>query len=199
MSQLLIAKLSTNDDAYISVIERKDGVLRNFLQRIYVSFTRFVTCRWGSQRYVTSRYYLIRLAKKLELRTTYKYCFSHTGKYSAVVFTTCFENFSVDIELAERRLSKTLRAKVRALYPYLQMPELVIIMILETLVKLTVFQCPFSLSMSILKHHPVTINSLNESVFEVIVNNVKVYSRIYRFDNLYICITREKNHFPQSL
>ena len=199
MNQLLISKLPDTGDAYLSVIERKHGIFGACLQRIYIFFTRFISCTWKSQRYVVSRYYLIRLVKKLGLSTDFNYCFSHSGKYSAVVFSLCIEKLSVDIELAERRLSESLRTKVKALYPDLLMPELVIIMILESLVKLSVFDSPFSLSKGLSKNCPAKISSLNENIFEVIVSNVKVYSRIYRFDNLYICITREKNHFPPSL
>ena len=199
MSQLLISKLSATDDTYLSVIERNDGIFYTFLQRIYIAFTRFISCTCKSQRYVVSRFNLIRLVKKLGLSTSFNYCFSHSGKYSAVVFSPCVENLSVDIELVERKLSESLRAKVKTMYPDLQFSELIIIMILETLVKLSVFDSPFSLSFVLSKHCPAKISFLNDNIFEVIINNVKVYSRIYRFDELYICITQEKNHFPPSL
>ena len=148
---------------------------------------------------MVSRYHLIRLVKKLGLSADFNYCFSHSGKYSAVVFSSGIKNLSVDIELAERRLSKSLTAKVKALYPDLLIPELVIIMILESLVKLSAFDSPFSFSTGLPKHCPAKIKSLNENIFEVLVSNVEFYSRIYRFDNLYICISREKNLFPPSL
>ena len=199
LNQLLISKLTDTGDAYLSVIERKDGVFCACLQRVYIFFTRFTSCTWGSQRYVVSRYYLIRLVKKLGLSTDSKYCFSHSRKYSAVVFSPCIENLSVDIEPAERRLPESLRAKVKTLYPDVLMPELVIIMILESLVKLSVFDTPFCLSMGLSKHCSAKISSLDENIFEVIVSNKKVYSRIYRFDSLYICVTREENQFPPSL
>ena len=74
-----------------------------------------------------------------------------------------------------------------------------VIMILETLVKLSIFDPSVSLSKGVADVGAVRINALRDNVFEINVNNVKVYSKIYTFADLHICITLESNQFDLSL
>ena len=98
-----------------------------------------------------------------------------------------------------RRLTKSLKIKVRSIYKDLILPELMVIMILETLVKLPIFDPPISLSKGIPHVGGIKMIALENNVFEINVNNVKVYSKIYTFADLHICITLESNQFDLSL
>ena len=72
-------------------------------------------------------------------------------------------------------------------------------MILESLVKLSIFNPPLSLSKLISDISPVTIKALNDNAFEINVDSLKVYSKIYTFADLHICITLESDEFNLSL
>lgn len=196
---LLVSKLSDTENVYLSVFERKEAFLQGWFLRFYLIQTRFRACILKSKRRLVSRYYLIKLVKHLGLNSDFEYCFSHSRRYSAAVLSASQEKFSVDIEPVERSLSGALRAKVRTLYPDLLVPDIFIIMILESLVKLSVFDRPFNLSSGLSEHRLAEIKSLKKNIFEVYFLDVKVFSKIYRFDDLYICITREKNDFRPCL
>ena len=96
---------------------------------------------------------------------------------------------SVDMEPMNRQL------KVSSLYPEFIYNELLVILILESLVKYSGFNPPVSLSNGLNELCSIKIIELKENVFEVIVGDVKVYSKLYTFAGLYICITLESNQF----
>ncbi len=199
MTELLNTKIYNRKNTYLSVIKRENSIFSIVAKRIYVFFTRFRATKGNNDRYVFSRYYLVRLAKQLGIYNKFNYCFSHSGKYSAVLFSSELDHISVDIERAGRRLPKSLRLKIRSLYADLKLSELKIIMILESLVKLSIFNPPLNLSKFFSGINSVQIIALRDSVFEVNVNSVKVYSKIYTFADLHICITLESNQFNLSL
>jgi hypothetical protein len=74
-----------------------------------------------------------------------------------------------------------------------------VILILESLVKLSIFKPPVNFLKGLADMESVKINELKNSVFEINVNNVKVYSKIYTFLDLYICITLESSQFDLTL
>ena len=67
MTQILITKLNDSGNAYISLIKNNNEVFRTFLLRINIFFTKFFSFSWRSQRYVLSRYYLMKSTKKFGL------------------------------------------------------------------------------------------------------------------------------------
>jgi hypothetical protein len=183
----------------LSVIERKNSVFDIFVKRIYILFTRFRTIKLNNVRYIFSRYYLTKLTKRLGIYSNFKFCFSHSGKYSAVLVSSNLENLGVDIEYVGRRLSESLNLKIRTLYADLKISELLVTMILESLVKLSVFNPPLSLSRCLDHDCPVKIRMTSGSIFEITVNEIIVYSKIYTVQDLYICVTLESNLFNSSL
>ena len=72
-------------------------------------------------------------------------------------------------------------------------------MIIETLVKLPIFDPPVSLSKGLSNTRGVKIIALDNNIFEINVSDVKVYSKIYTFADLHICITLDSNQFDLSL
>ena len=184
---------------YLSIIERNDNIFSIVLKRFYIFFTRFRNARSNSDRYVSSRYYLIRRLQQLRISNKFNYCFSHSGKYSAVLFSSETGHLSVDIEPVGRRLTKSLKIKVRSIYKDLILPELMVIMILETLVKLSISDFPASPLEEINHIGGAKIIALENKVFEININNVKVYSKIYTFADLHICVTLGSNQFDLSL
>ena len=199
MTKLLFTKVYNSENTYLSIIERKNSIFSIVVKRIYIFFTRFRAARLNNDRYVISRYYLIRLTQKLGIYNKFNYCFSHSGRYSAVIFSSEIEHISVDIEPLGRRIPESLRLEIRSLYPDLKIAELMVILILESLVKLSIFKPPVNFLKGLADMESVKINELKNSVFEINVNNVKVYSKIYTFLDLYICITLESNQFDLSL
>jgi len=199
LSEVLFTKVCNRRNIYLSIIERNNNIFGIVFKRVYIFFTRFRSARSNSDRYVSSRYYLIRRVQQLGIYNKFNYCFSHSGKYSAVLFSSETGHLSVDIEPVGRRLTKSLKIKVRSIYKDLILPELMVIMILETLVKLPIFDPPISLSKGIPHVGGIKTIALENNVFEINVNNVKVYSKIYTFADLHICITLESNQFDLSL
>lgn len=199
MTKLLFTKVYNSENTYLSIIERKNSIFSIVVKRIYIFFTRFRAARLNNDRYVISRYYLIRLTQKLGIYNKFNYCFSHSGRYSAVIFSSEIEHISVDIEPLGRRIPESLRLEIRSLYPDLKIAELMVILILESLVKLSIFKPPVNFLKGLADMESVKINELKNSVFEINVNNVKVYSKIYTFLDLYICITLESSQFDLTL
>jgi hypothetical protein len=199
LTEVLFTKICNKKDVYLSILESKKSISSVFFKRIYVFFTRFRSIKLRSDRYVISRYYLIRLAQNLGIYGEFNYCFSHSGKYSAVLVSSESALFSVDIEPVNRRLPESLRLKVRSLYPELISDELIVILILESLVKYSGFTPPVNLSKGLNEICSIQIIELSKHVFEVIVGDVKVYSEIHIFSGLYVCITLELNQFDLSL
>ena len=199
MSEVLFTKVCNRRNIYLSIIERNDNIFGIVFKRGYIFFTRFRSSRSNSDRYVLSRYHLIRRAQKLGIYNKFNYCFSHSEKYSAVLFSSETTHLSVDIEPVSRRLTKSLKVKVRSLYEDLILPELMVIMILETLVKLPIFDPPISFSTGISHVGGIKMITLENNGFEINVSNVKFYSKIYTFADLHICITLESKQFVLSL
>jgi hypothetical protein len=199
LTKLLFTKVYNSENTYLSIIERKNSIFSIVVKRIYIFFTRFRAARLNNDRYVISRYYLIRLTQKLGIYNKFNYCFSHSGRYSAVIFSSEIEHISVDIEPLGRRIPESLRLEIRSLYPDLKIAELMVILILESLVKLSIFKPPVNFLKGLADMESVKINELKNSVFEINVNNVKVYSKIYTFLDLYICITLESSQFDLTL
>ena len=199
MTEILLTKVCDIGNTNLSIIERKNSIFDIFVKRIYILFTRFRTIKLNNARYIFSRYYLIKLTKKLGIYRNFNFCFSHSGKYSAVLFSTDLEGISLDIEYVGRRLSESLNFKIKTLYADLKVSELLVIMILESLVKLSAFNPPVTLLKCLDRNFPVKISAMKNSVFEVNVNNVIVYSKIYTFQDLHICVTLESNRFNLSL
>lgn len=199
MIEHLFKKVCESEDLYISIIERKENTLSVIVKRIYIYFTRFNCNKIESDRYVNSRYYLIRLAKRIGIYNNFNYCFSHAGKYSAVLVSSKLDHMSVDIEPINRHLTGSLRLRIRELFPCLKIPEIMVILILESLVKLTIFYPSVNLSKILTNFQAINITELRESVFEVSVNNVMVFSKIYTYSGLYICITLQTKQFDLIL
>ena len=199
MKEVLFTKVYNKNNIYLSIIERKHSIFDVVVKRVYIFFTRFRVTKLNNDRYVISRYHLIRLTQHLGIYNKFNYCFSHSGRYSAVLFSSEIENFSVDIEPVGRRISESLRLKIRTLYPHLIIAELMVILILESLVKLSIFKPPVNLLKSLSDVNSVKIIKLKNSIFEVNVNNIKVYSKIYTFADLHICITLESGQFDLAL
>jgi len=195
MPQLVFEKLGIEGNIYLSLIKRKKSIIGYVIKRFYIFFSDFNILKFGSDRYVSSRYHLLTLAKRLRIHQKMGYCFSHSGTYSAMVFSSSSASYSVDIEPVERRLTETLRRKIRILYTGLRLSELMVIMILESLVKLSIFKPPVSLSEVFHETQLPKIKSIKDNIFEVEVNNIKVFSKIYMFENLLICITLDSNQF----
>jgi len=199
MAEILNTTVSNKSNTYLSIIERENSNFGVALKKLYLSFTNFRGRRLSNNRYVLTRYHLVRLAKKLKLYKKPNYCFSHSGKYSAVLFSPDVEPLSIDIEPMGRTLSGSLKSKIRTLYADLGQPELVAVMILESLVKLSIFSPRISLSKGLADINAVKIIALTDSIFRIVVNNSKVYSKIYTFEGLYICVTLKSNQFRLSL
>ena len=157
MTEILFTKLCNIGKTNISVIERNNSFYDILIKSIYIFFTRFRTFKFNNDRYIISRYYLIKLTKNLGIYDNFNFCFSHSGKYSAILFSSNLEHFGIDIEYTGRRLSKSLNMKIRTLYPDLNISELLVSMILETLVKLSVFKPPLRLSECVDRTSPVRL------------------------------------------
>jgi len=198
LTELLFSEICNKKNTYLSIVERESSIFSLVAKRIYIFFTRFRNTN-RNNRYVFSRYHLIRLTKKIGIYNKFNYCFSHSGRNSAVLFSSQLDHMSVDIERVGRRLPESLRLKVRSLYSDAKLSELMVVMILESLVKLSIFNPPLSLSKLISDINPVTIKALNDNAFEINVDSLKVYSTIYTFADLHICITLESDQFKLSL
>ena len=162
-------------------------------------FTRYRSVKLLNNRYILSRYYLISVAKRLGVFKDFNYCFSHSGRYSAFVISSDLNHVSLDIERIDRRLPESLKLKLRGVYNDLILPELNIIMIFETLAKLPMINPPVILSKGITDNFPVDITTISNNIFEVSVNDKKVYSKIYTFADFYICVTLEENVFDDCV
>lgn len=195
MTKILFTKVCNIGKINFSVIERNDSVHDILIKIIYIFFTRFRTFKFYNARYIISRFYLIKLTKNLGIYDNFNFCFSHSGKYSAILFSSDLEHFGIDIEYTGRRLSKSLNMKIRTLYPNLKISELLVSMILETLVKLSVFKPSLKLSECIDRASPVKIRSMNNGIFKVNVKDKIVFSKIYTVQDLHVCVTLESNIF----
>lgn len=196
---MLISQLTPKDYVWLTIFQREKNILSDIFIRVSILFSRFALKVWCSNRYVSSRYQLNKLAKTAGNTGYYNYCFSHSKKISAAILSFDNEKVSIDIEPTERRLTKALEIKVRELFPILALSELEILMILECLVKVQPAGFSFSLVAVLFRDGPAEIISLGQETFEVRFQDTRVYSRIYNFNNLFICITREKNKFPLNL
>jgi len=116
-----------------------------------------------------------------------------------VILSSEREKVSIDIEPVERQLTKALEIKIREIFPSLMLSELGVLMILECLVKVQPVASSFSLVAGLSKDGSAEIVDLGQETFEVTFQGTRVYSKIYNFNNLLICITREKNQFPLNL
>ena len=183
----------------LSIIERVDCTLRVYLLRLFLIFTQFSSTSLQSNRSVASRFALYKLLKLMGEPSDYNYCFSHSGKLSAILVASSTDKIVIDIERSDRKLSKPLKEKIRKLYGNTSVSELGIIMIFECLIKLSVIPSPFSLGNQAYGHSGVKIVSIDGNIFEVTLKNVKVFSRFYKFNNLLVCITRDRNQLPISL
>jgi len=197
--ECLFKNVCNTPNVYLSIIEREKGNYFFLINKIYVFFTRFRSKRLCSNRYLLTRFYLIKRAKKLGVYKRFNYCFSHTGKYSAILISSELEQISVDIEPVNRRLPESLKLKVEALFPGLMVDKLIVIMIIESLIKLPILKLQIDLSKGLSKLCPIRITEIKKNIFEVSVCDVKVYSNIYIYSGLYICITLENNQFELSL
>lgn len=194
-----VSKISKQDDVWVALFQRKNSVFRNFFMRVSILFTRFTSTTWHSKRYITSRYELGRLAIFAGVTGYYNYCFSHSKKLSAVILSSKCEKVSIDIEPVERQLTRTLKVKIRETFPSLMLSELGIIMILECLIKVQPVPTSFGLVSVLFGDVPVEIVKLGQDNYAVNFKDKKFYTRIYILNNLFICITREKNQFPLNL
>ena len=199
MTELINKEINNTANIYLSVIKRDNNNFTILTKWFYILFTRFRAAKENNPRYIITRYYLSRVAKKLGFYSKFNYCFSHSGAYSAVLFSSESDLISVDIERVGRKLPASLRLKVRSFFPELLLSELKVIMILESLVKFQIPTRKFSFLSFFSGEDSVQILPLRDSVFEVNVNNCKVYSKIYTFAGLYICITLESDRFNLSL
>jgi hypothetical protein len=199
LTEIFFTKVCSIGNTNLSVIKRKNSIFDIFVKRIYILFTRFRTIKLNNVRYVISRYYLIKLTKKLGIYSNFNFCFSHSGKYSAILISSDLEHVGVDIEYVGRRLSESLNLKIRTLYADLKISELLVTMILESLVKLSVFNPPLSLLKCLDCDCPIKIKMTDDSIFQITVNEIIVYSKIYTVQDLHICVTLESNLFNSSL
>jgi hypothetical protein len=195
LTELSFVKIGKRGSVYLSIINRSNSRLGVAARKMYIFFTPFRSARLNNDRYVLSRYHLVRLSKKLGIYRKFNYCLSHSRNYSAVLLSSDLENISVDLEYAGRRLSESLKSKIRILYADLNLSELSVIMILETLVKLKNFSPPVTLAVGVADDSPVKIIPLRDNVFEVDVYGIKAYSRLSNFRDLCICITIEDDRF----
>ncbi len=101
----------------------------------------------------------------------------------------------LDIEKKGRRLSKSLSIKVRGFFPNLYLSELKIIMILETLVKIKLDSQQFNFQRFFSGIDIVKISPLSNNIYEVNVNNTKVYSKIFTLEDFNVCVTLESKKF----
>ena len=191
MNELLFQELCEKKRVYLSIIERKNNYFSFVAKLLCVFFTKYRSKRLLSERYTLSRYHLIKLANRLLIYKKFNYCFSHTGKYTAILISAESQHISVDIEPVNRHLPKSLKLKIRALYPNLMLQELMIVLILESVVKLSIFGNVVDLSKGLDNLYPVGIIQLESGVYEVSVKNIKVYSRFYIFSGLCVCVTME--------
>ena len=199
MKKLSITKINENNDTYLYIFERYNNKFLDLFIRNYLIFTKFYRDVFASYRKVETRYYLIKLVKQIGLSNEFKYCFSHSGKTSSVIFTSSKESFGLDIEPVRRQVSTSLRSKLRYLYPNLLLSELLILMIYESLVKILNINKGLKLSGIIFGETPVQILPLTKNKYQVVVNQVNFYAKIYRMDKFYVCLTRQKNIFPRCL
>ncbi len=199
MTEILLTKVCSIGNTNLAIIERKNSIFDIFVKRIYILFTRFRTTKLNNARYILTRYYLIKLAKKLGICSNFNFCFSHSGKYSAVLVSSNLKHVGVDIEFVGRRLTESLNVKIRTLYADLKISELLVIMILESLVKLSIFNPPLSILKCLDWDCPVKISMMENDIFKVNVNEIIVYSKIYSVQDLHICVTLESNLFNLSL
>lgn len=196
---MLISQISKQDDVWVALFQRNNSVFLDFFMRVSILFTRFASTSWHSNRYITSRYELSKLAIFAGATGPYNYCFSHSKKLSAVILSSECERVSIDIEPLERQLTKTLKVKIRETFPSLMLSELGIIMILECLIKVQPVSTSFGLVAGLFGDVPIEIVKLGQDNFAVNFKDKRFYSRIYILNNLFICITREKNQFPLNL
>lgn len=199
MTELLKKEVYTSSNIYLSIIKRDNNFLENYAKRFYIFFTRFRISKKPSIRYILSRYHLVGLTKNLGIYRKFNYCFSHTGTYTAVLFSSDKKKFSIDIEKRRRYLPESLKLNVRSKFPELRVSELKILMILESLIKISNPSSLFNFKNFFSGVSPVDIISLQNDVYEVGVNSIKVYSKIYTYKSLYICLTIESNLFESSL
>lgn len=196
---MLVSKFPQKDDVCLAIFQRENRILRDWFMRVSILFTRFASTTWHSERYVASRYELIKLAIVAGKTGYYNYCFSHSKKFSAVILCSESERVSIDIEPVERRLTKALEIKIRKMFPNLLLSELEIIMILECFIKLHPAVSSFELVAGLIGDGLIGIVNIGPDIFAVNFEDTRVYSRIYSFNNLLICISREKNQFPLNL
>lgn len=197
--RMIASQLAKDDDIWLAVFERENCIFRDFLMRVSILFTGFASTSWHSKRYISSRYELSMLFIAAGTTGHYDYCFSHSKKISAVVFSCERERVSIDIEPVERQLTKALEYKIREIFPSLMLSELGIIMILECLIKVQPPPSSFGLVLGLFGDDPAEIVNLGQETFEVNFQDTRAYTRIYKFNNFFICIMREKNQFPLNL
>lgn len=198
MTELLNREIYTSSDIYLSIIKRDSNSFKYYAKRFYIFCTRFRISKKPSIRYILSRFHLIKLTKNLGIYDKFNFCFSHTGSYTAVLFSSRKKKFSIDIEKTRRRLSQSLILNIRRKYPELKISELKILMILESLIKISKPGSLINFESFFSGVSPVDIISLKDDVYEVSVNSIKVYSKIYTYRDLFICLTIESNFFESS-
>lgn len=118
-----------------------------------------------------------------------KYCFSHSGQYTALVVSQDLMEISVDIEPLNRKIAESIKVKIRNGYPNLLLQELGILSILESLVKLPVFNKPVILSKGLVSLHTIKIFDLGKMVYQIEIDNVIVHSKIFVCTGIRICVT----------
>jgi hypothetical protein len=187
------------DNVYLSIIKRVDCTLCVYFLRFLLIFTKFASASLQSNRSVVSRFALYELIKLMGIPSDHNYCFSHSGKISAMLVAPSTEKIAIDIEPSDRKLSKSLNNKIRKLYPDTSVSELGIIMMFECLIKLSLISSLSRLAFQTSEYGSVKIIPTDNKSFEVTFRDAKVFSRIYNFNNLLVCITREKNQFPMTL
>jgi hypothetical protein len=190
LTEFLVTKVCEKENVYLSIIDReKSNFFKFIIKIIFVLFTKYRSQRLLNARYTLSRYYFIKLAKRLEFYNKINYCFSHAGKYTSFLISSGTRQVSIDVEPKNRRLPESLRLKIRALFPLLKLKEIKIILILESLVKHPVTKYLVDLSKGLDKICPIYIKKMEKSVFEISIKNIKVYSKFYTFTDLYVCVT----------
>ena len=168
------------------------------LIRLYRLFNFFNGSSWQSDRHITSRTALRKVAKTIGVEH-YNYCFSHSGLVTAFTIAPAADKIAVDIEPAKRKLPALLKKKIRNIYPALDISELNLVMIFECLIKLGLLQQKPASFIFSSRFPRVEILDKNVSLFAVRLGEVTAYSKVYHFNNLVICITRTKNNFPAFL
>lgn len=191
MTVVLVKEICAHRSVYLSVIKREKECLSLLYKFVYVFFSKFRSRRLFNERYTLSRYSLIKFSKRLVICKKFNYCLSHAGKYTAILLSSEKQQISVDLEPINRHLSGSLKLKIRKLYPDLLIQELIIILILESMVKLSVFKNQIDLSKGLDNLCLVKIIRLKSDIFEVSIKSIKVYSKIYICEDLYICVTMD--------